>query len=83
MYINPKRLTQVHSDPLYMSVWQLFMIHGGDYSNGPKYDKQQAALSEALKPFEEPDAKGERLTTEQAADRILEVLKEHDEKEQS
>lgn len=45
------KLDAVHADPLYQSVWTLFMVHGGDYSNGPKYNTElelaRAALTQA------------------------------------
>lgn len=43
-----KRLDEIHADSHYQSVWTLYAIHGGDYSNGPKYDKELAELREAL-----------------------------------
>jgi hypothetical protein len=42
------RLDIVHADDQYKSVWQLYMIHGGDYADGPKYDKELDALRAAL-----------------------------------
>lgn len=42
------RLEEVHNSPEYKSVWCCYMIHGGDYSNGPKYDKVLATAQTAL-----------------------------------
>ncbi len=41
------RLDEVHADPRYQSVWQLFMIHGGDYTE-PKYEAELNAAKAAL-----------------------------------
>lgn len=42
------RLERIHRDPLYQSVWFSFHNHGGDYSDGPKYDQHQVILNKAL-----------------------------------
>lgn len=42
------RIEFIHEDPLFKSVWFSAWNHGIDYTNGPKYDKELAALKEAL-----------------------------------
>lgn len=42
------KLELIHADPQYQGVWTLYAIHGGDYTNGPKYDKELSELKEAL-----------------------------------
>lgn len=42
------KLEEIHNDEHYRSVWTMYAIHGGDYSNGPKYDKELASLKKAL-----------------------------------
>ena len=41
------RLDEVHNDPRYQSVWLLYAIHGGNYTE-PKYGKELTALKDAL-----------------------------------
>jgi hypothetical protein len=43
-----RRLDEVHADEHYKSVWVSYMIHGGDYSRGLKYDGQLEAARAAL-----------------------------------
>lgn len=42
------RLESIHNDPHYMAVWESYAIHGGNYSNGPKYDKELESLKTAI-----------------------------------
>jgi hypothetical protein len=42
------KLEKIHDDPHYKSVWFSYANHGGDYSTGPKYDKELAELKAAL-----------------------------------
>lgn len=42
------RLLFIHEDPTYQYVWVSFMNHGGDYSNGPKYDKELESAQRVL-----------------------------------
>ena len=44
-----ERLEYVHNHEHYKSVWTLYMIHGGDYSNGPTYKAELDAAQEALR----------------------------------
>ena len=61
------RLEEVHNSPEYKSVWCCYMIHGGDYSNGPKYDKVLATAQTAL--AASPDDHCDELTKRDAQQR--------------
>lgn len=43
-----KRQNEVYAEPQYLAVWTLYASHGGNYQNGPKWDKEQQALESAL-----------------------------------
>ena len=42
------KLDAIHDDPHYQSVWFSYANHGGDYSKGPKYDKELSKLKSVL-----------------------------------
>ncbi len=42
------KLDFIHNHPIFQSVWFSFANHGGDYSNGPKYDHEKAQMQLAL-----------------------------------
>lgn len=51
------RLKVIHDNPLYQTIWLSAANHGIDYSNGPKYEKELAALVEVLaQPCQQPQA---------------------------
>lgn len=41
------KLELIHRDPAYVSVWTMYMIHGGIYK-GPQYDQELTAAKQAL-----------------------------------
>lgn len=43
-----KRLDEIHNHPEYLAVWTMFMLHGGDYTDGPKYGEELATLRSAI-----------------------------------
>jgi len=43
-----EQLEWVHQQPQYRSVWEMYMIHGGDYRNGPSYEAELRAARKAL-----------------------------------
>lgn len=69
------RLEFIHADSHYKSVWSLYYVHGGDYSNGPKYDKELVAAKSALAdsgpdPVAELRAEIERLKADRESNYI-------------
>ena len=43
-----EKLDAIHADSHYQSVWTSYAIHGGDYSKGPKYEEEFAALKKEI-----------------------------------
>ena len=41
------KVEEIHKDPRYISVWTMYMIHGGNY-DGPNYAEELKELKLAL-----------------------------------
>ena len=42
------RVDTVEADSRYQAVWYLYQVHGGDYTNGPKWEVERERLRVAL-----------------------------------